>query len=167
MKALSVTRRDKIHEGVGRVLVKVPECLKKGFRLSRVQAEHATIFSHIFRVLVRMCLIISKIFHVPNSFCTVLEKFSKVFLWCWIFSRVNTVLVRGCLMWVLLRTWMLLDWLTRTGICNEVGMNTDFYFLWRGFWVKPIFALLIQKIVEKRDVPISVVVSSGQRCHSC
>ena len=32
-----MTRRDKIREGVGRVLKKVPDCLKKDFRLSKVK----------------------------------------------------------------------------------------------------------------------------------
>ena len=70
--------------GIGRVLVKVPECLKKDFRLSRVQ--NTPRFLVLFwRVLVRICLLFSKIFYIPNSFCAAWEKFSCVFSRCWHF----------------------------------------------------------------------------------
>ena len=102
------------------MLVKVPECLKKDFRLSRVQ-NTPRILVLFWRVLVSMRLLISKIFYVPNTFCAVLEKFYRVFSRFWhlfqgagevffelyrvlntprflrLFSQgVNTVLLRGC-----------------------------------------------------------------------
>ena len=70
--------------GVDRVLVKVPECLKKDFRSSRVQ-KPPWILVLFWRVLVSMCLLISKIYYGPNPFCAVLEKCSRVFLRCWHF----------------------------------------------------------------------------------
>ena len=67
--------------GVGRVLVKVPD-----FRLSRVQ-NTPRILVLFWRV--SMCLLISKIFYVPNPFCAVLEKFSRCSRSVGIFSRVQ------------------------------------------------------------------------------
>ena len=66
------------------VLVKVPECLKKDFRLSRVQ-NTPRILVLFWRVLVSMCLLISNFFYVPNSFCAMLEKFSRVLSRFWNF----------------------------------------------------------------------------------
>ena len=66
------------------MFVKVPECLKKDSRLSRVQ-NTPRILVLFLRVLVSMCLLVSKIFYVPNPFCAVLEKFSRVFSRCWHF----------------------------------------------------------------------------------
>ena len=68
------------------MLVKVPACLKKDFRLSRVQ-NTPRVFVLFPSVLVRLSLLFSKIFYVPNPFCAVLEKFSRVFARCWHFFQ--------------------------------------------------------------------------------
>ena len=53
--------------------------MKNFFRLSRVHNTPRCLF-RVLKVLVRISLIIFKtIFYVPNSFCEVLEKFSRVF----------------------------------------------------------------------------------------
>ena len=77
------------------MLGKVPECLKMNFRLSRVQ-NTPRILVPFLRVLVSMCLLISKIYYVPNPFCAVMQKSSRVFSRC--FQGCGEVFLnyRGC-----------------------------------------------------------------------
>ena len=85
---LSVTHRDKIHEGVSGVLREIIGVLawcsrmfEYDFRLSRVQ--NTPRFLVHFSGCWRECVFFILIFlYVPNPFCAVLEKFSSVFSRC-------------------------------------------------------------------------------------
>ena len=95
---ISVTRQDKIHEGVGRVLrgicwalgvnrvlVKFQSFWKRILDYRRCRTSHD--FWFFFRVLVRMCLLIPWFFMFQIYFAQCWKHFSRMFSRCWHFFQ--------------------------------------------------------------------------------